>query len=402
MPYARAVLVLPTLALIACGGGSGGGGGGGGGGPQPTFVNFQSASVVIGQPNPNTNVPNAGNGTGLPNPVGLEFPQGHLAFGSLYVPDTESGRVLGFAAIPTASGAPAAFVLGVPNFTTDGSGSVVAANTLSLPAGCCVAGGKLFVADSGFERVLIWNTLPTTNGAAADVAIGQPNLITEGNNLSQSGLNTVTDVCVAGGRVIVCDFGNNRVMVWNTVPTSSGVNADLVLGQPDFATQSPGVTASKMSQPTGVWSDGTRLVVCDAQNNRVLVWSTFPTSIGQPADFVLGQPDFTTNTPGSGTQKMAGPWSVTSDGTQLFVADRFNQRVLLFHPFPTPGNTTPVRVLGQSSFTNTQSNDDNQDGIPEAGPSARTFFNPSGVTSIGTQLFVTDRDNHRVLVFNGN
>jgi hypothetical protein len=269
------------------------------------------------------------------------------------------------------------------------------------PTGCCVSGGKLFVADSDFERVLVWNTLPTSN-VAADVALGKPNLTSEGQLLTQAGTDTVTDVCVAGGRVVVCDFGNNRVLVWNSVPTSSGVNADLVLGQTDFTSETAGTSASQMDQPRAAWTDGTRLAVCDSQNNRVLMWSTFPTSNGQPADFVLGQPDFLTTTPGVGTQKMAAPFSVTSDGTQLFVADRGNQRVLVFHPFPTPSNRTPVRVLGQSNFTNSASNDDDQNNSPDAGPSVRTFFGPSGVTSIGTQLFVTDKNNHRVLIFDGN
>ena len=35
----------------------------------------------------------------------------------------------------------------------------------------------LFVTDLGYNRVLIWNSIPTSNGAAADVAIGQPDLV---------------------------------------------------------------------------------------------------------------------------------------------------------------------------------------------------------------------------------
>jgi hypothetical protein len=401
MPYRRAVLLVAHLGLCACGGGSGGGGGGSGP-PTSNFANFQFASAIIGQSFATTNTQNNGAGTANPNQIGLEEPSGHVALGSLYVPDTKNNRVLGFAAIPTGFGTPASFAIGVSNFTTVGGNSnTPAANAMVAPSGCWVAGGKLFVADTNFERVLVWNTLPTSN-VAANVAIGKPDLTTEGPSFTQSTLSDVRDVCVAAGKVVVADFSNNRVMIWNAVPTSSGVNADLVLGQPDFTTNTPGLSAIKMNQPTGVWTDGTRLVVSENANNRVLVWSTFPTSIGQAADFVLGQPDFVTNSAGTGTQKMFAPWSVTSDGTQLFVADRGNQRVLIYSPFPTPGNTTPIRVLGQSNFTNTAANDDNQDNIPDAGPSARTFFAPTGVTAIGNQLFVTDMNNHRVLIFTGS
>ena len=37
------------------------------------------------------------------------------------------------------------------------------------------------------------------------------------------------------------------------------------------------------------------IAVADTDNNRVLIWSTIPTSNGVPADVVVGQPDFTHN-----------------------------------------------------------------------------------------------------------
>jgi hypothetical protein len=210
------------------------------------------------------------------------------------------------------------------------------------------------------------------------------------------------DVCVAANRIVVSDTSNNRVLVWNGIPTSSGAPADLVLGQPDFTTSTADVTSQKMNVPVGVWTDGTRLVVADSANNRVLIWTTFPTGNGEAADLVIGQPDFVTPTAGIGSQKMNEPWSVTSDGVRLFVADRQNQRVLIYDPFPTNNNAPANRVLGQSTFTNTASNDDLQDGVPDATPTARTFWDPSGVSAIGNRLFVSDKFNHRVLIFTGS
>ena len=34
--------------------------------------------------------------------------------------------------------------------------------------------------------------------------------------------------------------------------------------------------------------------MADTQNNRVLIWNTIPTKNNQPADLVLGAPNFTT------------------------------------------------------------------------------------------------------------
>ncbi len=52
-----------------------------------------------------------------------------------------------------------------------------------------------------------------------------------------------------------------------------------------------------MRGPQGVWIQGSKLFVADTQNNRVLIWNTIPTQNNQPADVVLGQPDFTTSPP---------------------------------------------------------------------------------------------------------
>jgi len=37
----------------------------------------------------------------------------------------------------------------------------------------------LFILDYSFNRITVYNTPPTTSGAAADFAIGQPDLVSE-------------------------------------------------------------------------------------------------------------------------------------------------------------------------------------------------------------------------------
>jgi hypothetical protein len=233
----------------------------------------------------------------------------------------------------------------------------------------------------------------------ANLALGKPDLTTEGNTGGQAGVGQVNGVCVALNRIVVADTGNDRVLVWDGLPSASGADAQLVLGQATFDTNSAGTSASAMNGPSGVWTDGIRLVVADTSNNRVLIWNAFPTANGRPADLVVGQPDFTTSTPGIGASKMFTPRDVASDGFQLFVADTGNNRVLVFSPFPTVSNPPATAVLGQAGFSTTAANDDDQDGVQDSGPTGRTFNGPFGVTVVGAQLFVSDRDNHRVLIF---
>jgi hypothetical protein len=200
------------------------------------------------------------------------------------------------------------------------------------------------------------------------------------------------------------------VLVWNSLPTASGVSPDLVLGQATFDscasndTDGDGVddaapSARSLWYPTGVWTDGARLVVADSSNNRVLVWRTFPTVDQQPADLVLGQPDMASNGGAAGASGLNGPYFVDSDGQQLWVADSANNRTLGWAAFPSASAQAADVVLGQSSFARSAPNDDDQDGVPDATPSARTMAYPSGVRISGSRLFVSDGNNSRVLVF---
>jgi hypothetical protein len=139
-------------------------------------------------------------------------------------------------------------------------------------------------------------------------------------------------------------------------------------------------------------------VVADRDNFRVLIWKTFPTVNGAPADLVVGHDDLTGNA-STGTFQLSEPISVSSNGNQLFVAEGYDSRVLVWNTFPATNGTAPDVVLGQGDFSHSTRNDDNQDRVPDAAPTARTLADPHSVALWGNQLVVTDRSNHRYLFF---
>jgi len=119
----------------------------------------------------------------------------------------------------------------------------------------------------------------------------------------------------------VADTQNNRILIYNQIPTSNGVAADVVLGQPNFThchRGEPGCAdhhgnSQQPAQPVAVSSDGVHLFVTDLGYNRVLDLEQIPTSNGAAADVEIGQPDMTTaiaNNAFSGT-----PAYSTSDTT---------------------------------------------------------------------------------------
>lgn len=205
-------------------------------------------------------------------------------------------------------------------------------------------------------------------------------------------------VLLSQNRLVVADTGQNRVFIWNQLPTTEFAEADLVLGQE--ATQATGrnaggrASASSLLYPSGLWSDGQRLIVADAWNHRILIWKTFPTKTGQAADVVLGQPDFCSQEPnvqGIGqapsARSLYWPYGLCSDGEHLWVADTGNRRVLYYDQIPTESFTPADAVIGKSSFT--ERDYDHQHAIwPYS-----VKVGPKG------QLAVTDTQYYRVLLW---
>ena len=207
-----------------------------------------------------------------------------------------------------------------------------------------IAGNKLIVADYTNHRVLIWNSLPATNGAPADYVIGQPNLTSCGVNTGGVGAGTLKypgDVWTDGTKLMVADSGNNRLLIWNSFPTTSGAPADLVLGQTTMTGTAPdlggAVSAAGVSSASTSWSNvssnGLQIFYSDCDNNRILIWNTIPTTNGAPAEVVLGQPDFTSS--GAASPPTANSLNyvggVTIHGNQFFITDYNNSRVLIYN-----------------------------------------------------------------------
>jgi hypothetical protein len=328
--------------------------------------------------------------------------------GVLYLPDFVNNRVLGFNSVPTTNNASADFVLGQPDFTTTISGN--AADEMGNPQTVRVDNGRMLIDEYSNNRVLIWITVPTLTQVPADIVVGQTGFGVSVAVCTQSGLNHPESIETVDGKLIVTDTNNNRVIIWNTIPTSDGAPADIVLGQNSFTNSAwndddqdgnpdANPTARTLNSPSGAWSDGTRLIVADTKNDRVLIWNTFPTSNFTPADVVLGQSDMISNASGLSDKDMNTPYHMTSNGNQLFVCDGSNHRVLIWDSIPTTNYASADWVLGQSDFVHGTRNDDDQDGADDGQPSARTLYWPEGLYPYEDKLIVTDGNNNRYLIF---
>lgn len=142
-----------------------------------------------------------------------------------------------------------------------------------------------------------------------------------------------------GTRLVLADRNNNRLLIWNALPQRGDVPPDLVLGQADFTSNAPGNGLDGLNWPVGVATAGGRLAVTDVYNERVLVWLSFPTASKQPADFAIRLPGL-----------LIWPWGVWTDGQRLIVTSTGGSSVLIWNSFPQSGEQQPDLVLDLPEF----------------------------------------------------
>jgi sugar lactone lactonase YvrE len=275
-------------------------------------------------------------------------------------------------------------------------------------------GADVLVPDG--NRLLIFDTPPTYNFEPASRVLGQAGFTTRGQSdyrgISASTLGGPADIATGSGMIAVADRGNNRVLLYRISDIAAhNLTASVVLGQPDAASYLPNLDqntpdASRMSGPAGVALDGTHLVVADTENHRVLIWNAVPSATATPADLVLGQTGASGRRPNHGNGDANGdgytdadasgffyPTGVASDGTHLFVADRMNNRVLVWNAFPTSNGQAADAVIGQADFTSSRAN---KNGGPfTVVPDGLNL--PTGVTLVGGSLWIADTENNRLV-----
>ncbi len=259
--------------------------------------------------------------------------------GRLWVTDTYNNRILRFdnaAAKP--SGSPADGVLGEATFGGAGGNNCTPSRLLRPTAIALHSSGVLWVADSSNNRVLRFdNAHEKPNGANADGLLGQPGYYTATPGVSNCDTNNPAALAVSPeGHLWVLDCGNNRILRFeNAAAKPVWGTADGVLGQPDFASSSPGLSSSNISTPSygSLALDAAGRLYVGEQGNYRIVWfnAAAQKPNGAPATWVLGQSDLDDNVELFDNQHFGLLRAMTFDPTgALWIADGLNDRVLRF------------------------------------------------------------------------
>ena len=279
---------------------------------------------------------------------------------------------------------------------------------------------RLFMSDNYGHRIMIFklDRMNRLLDRGASWALGQKDpstsVLLPGRDATTMKLPMAMEYDTSYKRLFVADTWNNRVLVYDMTPgqVASGMAASYVLGQKDFTSYEPDVTANRLyfgtREARGIGPSGgrpaelaidrvnQRLFVADGDNNRVMVFDMHPDRIqnGANAIVVIGQDDFTSKEPGLSATRWEVPGDLVMDENhqRLFVEVPFQNRVLVFdvHPDRLTNGAAATHVIGQSVFTS-----------EEPGLSKNKIQQPDGISydAANDYLYVTDKYHDRILTF---
>ena len=282
---------------------------------------------------------------------------------------------------------------------------------------------RLFVADTWSDRVLVFDMTPgqVQSGMEADYVLGQADFTSYDPSAARNRIYFGSRVGRGiypsearaaelamdrvNQRLFVTDGGNHRVLVFDVDPDRirNGADAITVLGQDDFTSTETGLSQTRWELPGDLELDeeNQRLFVGVAWQHRVLAFDVHPDRLqnGQPASFVIGQPDFTSGTPGLSRNRFRQTDGLSYDSMndRLYVTDKYNHRVLVYDlpPGQTANQPTAAAVIGEQTFNSVEMGP----GDPRHHPDRLHDPRGSDFDSADQRLFQSEGLNGRMTVF---
>jgi sugar lactone lactonase YvrE len=253
----------------------------------------------------------------------------------LWVSDFLNHRVLFFNCRALQNQPAASLVIGQHDFTSSTAGT--GPRGFSGPAGLALSFDDrwLVAADMLNHRVLAFDLEQADDFLAAAAVVGQDDFSGCEPGTSAQKLRAPSGVAIdANNQLYVADTGNNRVVVFDGHAELTGASAYVVLGQPDFNSAIPAAGAEGLNAPVAVGLDDVDgwFFVADTGNNRVVVYdanaSNLPTAHG-----IIGQPDTESSAPQPAARGLDMPLGLLFDiiEQRLWVSEGGSARVGVYN-----------------------------------------------------------------------
>jgi len=207
-----------------------------------------------------------------------------------------------------------------------GLASTTGTSLYDHPSGLASNGTNLVLVDRGNNRLLVWNTAPTSSSSLPDFVLCQPSTTSTASGSGLAQCNWPSDAVVTrDGKLLVADSDNHRILVWTTFPTATGQAANFAI---DLGAD---------AWPWGVWSDGTKVAATLTSRGQLKIWNSFPTTGSEPADITIS---------GNTSNCLGTPRGIVSNGTAILTGDHNgkcanNSVAHVFASWPTSSAAVP-------------------------------------------------------------
>ena len=301
------------------------------------------------------------NGTG--SAARFYSPKGVTTDGTnLYVADTSNNTIR---KIVIATGVVTTLAGSGSSGYADGTGSAAG---FSFPEGITTDGTNLYVSDTynnAIRRIVIATASVTTLAGSGSSGYA------DGTG-SAARFYYPRGITTDGTNLYVADTSNNTI---RKIVIATGVVTTLA-GSVSFGSDDGAGLAARFYYPKGITTDGTNLYVADTSNNtiRKIVIADGTTTT------LAGSTNGSTDGIGS-VARFNWPEGIATDGTNVYVADTWNNTIRKI-----VATTASVTTLAGSSAS----------GYVDGTSSVARFSHPGGITTDGTDLYVADYYNHTI------
>ena len=326
-------------------------------------------------------------GDGGPGTSALLNVPGQLASdaaGNVYLADVANNRIRKLTA---ASSAIATLIgNGVSGFSPDGISGMQA--NLKTPSGVAVdaAGSTVYFTDTGNHLVrMLKNGQVTTLAGSLVGGVPTAGSFGDGGPAALSLLNTPIGLALdtVNSLLYVADTGNNRIRVINLALATPTIAAFAGTGGLNFTGDGGAAVNATLAVPRGVTVDGAgHVFIADSGNNAIRMVTLSSGNITTVAGSPIGKSGSSGDGAAATAALLTNPSTVGVSGAQILIADTGNQRL---RAFPLGGSITTVAGTGTAGF-----------GGDGAAATSALLAAPRGVTVVGTTIYLSDCNNHRI------
>jgi uncharacterized repeat protein (TIGR02543 family) len=257
---------------------------------------------------------------------------------------------------------------------TPGSADGIGASALfDMPMGIATDGTYVYVVDSSQCTI---RRITIATGAVTTIAGSAGTAGSDDGVGSAARFSDPYDITTDGANLYVTDFGNSTI---RQIEIASGVVTTLAGTAGSIGSDDGIGAAASFNSPAGLTTDGTNLYVADTSNytiRQVVIATGAVTTLAGTAGS-LGSDDGI-----GGAASFNMPVGITSDGGNLYVTDMDN-------------HTIRQIVIAAGAVT-TLAGTAGSPGSDDGSGAGASFNTPVGIATDGTDLYVGDYGNHTI------